>query len=252
VERQVVKKKLEVELSKWLTVFEKSQGKINEIIAEFINETPQILRSLRISINEKDWKSAARISHKVKVRYSYIGFDDLFNEIDKWENAFTMDSTVETIQHKLDRVDEQTTMIIEELKLISGSLRINQSNNTLPLAGKLILVAEDDQVNALIFEAFIIELGGKVILAQDGYEAFNQTLQKSPDLIFMDVHMPYFNGLDAIKKIRKNEIKTPIVSLSASSGLNERDESMEAGANDFLLKPADQKAIQSVLLKFLN
>jgi two-component system chemotaxis sensor kinase CheA len=121
-----------------------------------------------------------------------------------------------------------------------------------PYAGKLVLVAEDDEVNAMVFVLFIREKGADAIIATDGLQALTLAKQKKPDLIFMDVHMPFFSGLDAIKEIRNVDCQCPIVSLSASTRLNERQNSLDAGASEFLVKPVNRDAIDRILERYLQ
>jgi CheY-like chemotaxis protein len=129
---------------------------------------------------------------------------------------------------------------------------ISHTQVKLPLAGKKILIAEDDEVNIMIFELFIEELGAEVLKAVDGNQAILIGSEKIPDLIFMDVHMPYFSGVEAIKQLRSKNLTMPIISLSASTRLNEKQQSLEAGATDFLTKPAKREIIHEVLLKYLG
>ena len=91
------------------------------------------------------------------------------------------------------------------------------AESSLLLNGKRILIAEDDDVNFMVFEVFVQELGGTAIKAVDGHEAIRQTTDLKPDFIFMDIHMPYFSGIEAIRFIRSKGIQVPIVALSAST-----------------------------------
>ncbi len=192
------------------------------------------------------------ITNKVKTRYSYFGFDDIFDTLHQLEETFKKEKETEKLPAILDNFYGITSEIIEELKELDQYKNIKSTmTSALPLEGKRILVAEDDSVNAMVFEIFITELGAEVIIARDGFEAIGKTLELNPDFIFMDVHMSYCNGLNAIKSLRGKGIKTPIISLSASVHLNEREESMLAGGTDFLSKPADREAIRQVLLTHL-
>jgi CheY-like chemotaxis protein len=122
---------------------------------------------------------------------------------------------------------------------------------SLPIFGKKILIAEDDEVNAMIIGQFVEELGGQVLKASDGNEAVTIAAAQKPDIIFMDIHMPYFSGIEAIKKLRSENFMAPIISLSASSRLLEKQQSSDAGATGFLNKPAKRELIHKILLKYL-
>jgi two-component system, sensor histidine kinase and response regulator len=122
----------------------------------------------------------------------------------------------------------------------------------LPLSGKRILIAEDDEVNFMVFEVFVEELGGTAIKAADGHEAIRKTTDQTPDFIFMDIHMPYFSGVEAIRFIRSKGIQVPIVALSASTRLQEKQQAIAAGATDFLTKPTKRDVIREILLKHFS
>jgi CheY-like chemotaxis protein len=113
--------------------------------------------------------------------------------------------------------------------------------------GKSVLVVDDDIINASVLEGALLEMGVHVILAFDGFDAMRKLDQCNPDLVFMDVHMPFFDGLEVIRKIRNKGISIPIISLSASTMLNEREGSFMAGANGFLAKPITKDELDRVL-----
>lgn len=129
---------------------------------------------------------------------------------------------------------------------------VASSNLSLPLSGKTVVIAEDDEVNSMVFDLFVKELGADTVIARDGNEAVKFCLDKNPALIFMDVHMPFFSGIDAIRHLRQKGVVCPIVSLSASTRLNEREQSLLAGANEFLIKPANRNAIRQTLIKYIG
>ncbi|MBN2522595.1 MAG: response regulator [Bacteroidales bacterium] len=101
-----------------------------------------------------------------------------------------------------------------------------------------VLIADDSELSIKIISEVLEILGNKVNLysAKDGKDACEQANKIIPDLIIMDVLMPVMNGIDAIKKLRKNSLTSeiPIIVLSATESL---ESAYEAGANDFILKP---------------
>lgn len=252
MERLAIRKIIEVEIQNLNNILEKTPEKMVDIITEF-SETPRMLSLLKEKINSNLPEEAASIIHKVKVRYGYLGFQDVFEKLTTWEQQLKTSKSVFRVNEELDLIYSLTTKIIEELLQVGLNMRAKErlTNTNLRLAGKKVLVAEDDEINAMVFEAFISELGGSILLAQDGFEAISKCITGAPDLIFIDVHMPFCGGLDAIKAIRDKGITIPIISLSASSRLNEREESIQAGANDFITKPVNQQVIQKALLQHL-
>lgn len=254
MEEKNVNRTIQFALNQLNSTFDRNPEKTREIVDQFIEETPTLLTSLREKLGANRLDDAATIAHKIKSRYGYFGFDEITKEVSAWEEAFRENKTIESATLKLDRIDKITTEMISELRLglEKNSPMPNVHLVALPLSKKCVLVAEDDDINAMVMELFITELGVEAIRANDGFEAISKTIERKPDLILMDVHMPYCSGLDAIRGIRSKGIKTTIISLSASSHLNERDESLQAGGDDFLMKPANRNSIEQMLIKHLG
>jgi DNA-binding response OmpR family regulator len=119
-----------------------------------------------------------------------------------------------------------------------------------------ILIAEDEpDIRELV--AFTLRFAGhEVNTASNGEEAFHQALQIIPDLILMDVRMPKMTGYDACRAMKKEpSIKEiPVVFLSAKGQDSEIQTGLEAGAEEYLLKPfaPDQlvERVKTILSKF--
>ena len=119
-----------------------------------------------------------------------------------------------------------------------------------------ILISEDERdIRDLI--SFTLKFSGhEVIPTKNGEEAFDMAVKELPDLILLDVRMPRFTGIDACKKLKATESTQdiPIVFLSAKGQEGEVNEGLEAGAEDYILKPfsPDQLTlrIESILDKF--
>jgi len=112
------------------------------------------------------------------------------------------------------------------------------------LTNKTILIADDIELNRDIIAAMLSEINGLTLeFATDGKEAVEK-FAKNPDLyslIFMDVHMPVMNGLEAAKTIRhldcENAREIPIIAVTADVEEKEIRLCLEAGMNDFIEKP---------------
>lgn len=119
-----------------------------------------------------------------------------------------------------------------------------------------ILIAEDERdIRDLV--AFTLRFAGyEVFAAANGEEAVELAPQVSPDLILMDVRMPRMTGYDACRMIKLNpELKDiPVVFLSAKGQEAEIQQGLEAGAEEYLLKPfaPDQltSRVKTILAKF--
>jgi CheY-like chemotaxis protein len=110
-----------------------------------------------------------------------------------------------------------------------------------------ILVAEDNDINALLTSSLLTRLGHHTEVVPDGAAAIEswQAAQQAGtpyDLVLMDVHMPGLDGLEAARRIRAAEAeagsrRTPIIALTANAFDEDRDASLAAGMDSFLVKP---------------
>jgi CheY-like chemotaxis protein len=112
------------------------------------------------------------------------------------------------------------------------------------LAGLKVLIAEDNDINALILTRHFDKLGAAVSRAHDGIEAVSLATAQTFDLIVMDLFMPQRDGRDATRAIRVYEEQTqrlpaPIVALTASAQEEDRRAARAAGVDAFLTKPVD-------------
>lgn len=117
---------------------------------------------------------------------------------------------------------------------------------------KKILVVDD----ALIIRKMIIDLArecGWEIAgeAKDGQEAFEIYKNQKPDLVTMDMVMPNMNGLEALKKIREHDANARVIMISAVNQKDKLEESIMAGASDFIVKPFDKTRLKALLGKIL-
>ena len=102
-----------------------------------------------------------------------------------------------------------------------------------------ILIAEDERdIRDLI--AFSLRYGGfEVVEASNGAEAVERALAEKPDLILMDVRMPKMTGYEACKQLKSiDEMKhIPVIFLSAKGQETEIQQGLDAGAEEYILKP---------------
>jgi signal transduction histidine kinase/CheY-like chemotaxis protein len=123
--------------------------------------------------------------------------------------------------------------------------------------GLSILVAEDNEINALLVRALLVRLGHTPTIAGNG-EAAVESWQASRaagttyDLILMDVQMPVMDGLEATRRIRAIETETgdkatPILALTANAYAEDREACLAAGMDALLVKPLDRERLREAL-----
>jgi PAS domain S-box-containing protein len=123
--------------------------------------------------------------------------------------------------------------------------------------GLSILVAEDNDINALLTRALLIKLGHHPTVATNGAAAIECWLAARAgdapfDRILMDLHMPGMDGLEAARRIRANEAeigapRTPILALTANASAEDREACLAAGMDGFLVKPLDRERLAAAL-----
>jgi len=137
-----------------------------------------------------------------------------------------------------------------ELETIESLELAEELESALTVEKGKILVAEDHEVNQILFRTILENDGYTVRVASNGKEAVAFAEQESFDLIFMDVQMPEMNGYEATREIRKAGIQTPIIAVTASAIKGEQEKCLEAGMNDFLTKPFKKNDLVPVLDKW--
>jgi two-component system sensor histidine kinase/response regulator len=114
-----------------------------------------------------------------------------------------------------------------------------------------ILLAEDNRVNQKVAIRLLEKRGHQVVLAENGREALDALARESFDLVFMDVHMPEMDGVEATMVIREKEKLTglhqPIVAMTAAAMVNDRDRCLAAGMDGHLSKPIELEKLDAVL-----
>ncbi len=119
-----------------------------------------------------------------------------------------------------------------------------------------ILVAEDNEVNQLVFTQILGETGYSFEIVGNGRKALEASARLSPRMILMDVSMPEMNGLEATAEIRKREeaegTQVPIVGVTAHALKGDRERCLEAGMDDYLPKPISPRALLEKLDRWLG
>jgi CheY-like chemotaxis protein len=119
-----------------------------------------------------------------------------------------------------------------------------------------ILYADDHEANRLLIKTFLAKANCDLDLADDGEEAIEAEARNQYDLVILDISMPRKTGIEAARSIREREKNEgsnskPILTLTALSDDNTREECKQAGVDHFLTKPATKNILMENLRRFL-
>ena len=120
-----------------------------------------------------------------------------------------------------------------------------------------VLVAEDNEINALLTRTLLTRLGHLPVMAESGgvaLERWHDARERGApyDLVLMDMHMPGMDGLEAARRIRAAEAErsdrpTPIIALTANAFAEDREACLAAGMDGFLVKPLERERLAAAL-----
>ena len=148
----------------------------------------------------------------------------------------------------------------------SGRIKMDLLNDISPISNdnlsaienlqyseKNILIAEDVKSNYNYLNAIIELTDAKVIWAKNGKDAIQICQENNPkiDLVLMDIRMPEVDGLEAIKQIKNCNSSIPVIVQTAYAMNNEREECLNAGADQFITKPIEPRKLMRILQDYL-
>ena len=122
-----------------------------------------------------------------------------------------------------------------------------------------VLVAEDNDVNQIVFEQILEGIGVDFRIVNNGEEAVAAWRASVPDLILMDVSMPVMNGLQAVQAIRDAEANepdsaghVPVIAVTAHAMGGDRERCLAAGMDDYLSKPVNPEKLEALIHKWVE
>jgi signal transduction histidine kinase/CheY-like chemotaxis protein len=117
-----------------------------------------------------------------------------------------------------------------------------------------ILVVEDHPINRKVVAAMLENLGYSPTLVDNATSALKDLAENSFDLVFMDCQMPFLDGYEATRRLRSSgglNRDIPVVAFTANAMLGDKERCIAAGMNDFLAKPVQMSALESICLRWL-
>jgi len=109
----------------------------------------------------------------------------------------------------------------------------------------LILVVDDDPANCELLASLLQDSGYEVVVASDGRRSLDEFARTRPDLVLLDVQMPVVNGFEVCRRLKCNPESrlVPVVLVTGLAASEDRVRGLEAGADDFLIKPIDRSEL---------
>jgi len=117
-----------------------------------------------------------------------------------------------------------------------------------------VLIAEDEEVNYLYLEALfeLMDMNIKLLHAKNGQEAVEICkINKSINLVLMDIKMPVMNGYEAAKQIKEFRPDLPIIAQTAYSTTEDKDKAKSVGCDDFISKPILGETFNQIIARYL-
>ena len=120
-----------------------------------------------------------------------------------------------------------------------------------------VLIAEDNIINQKLIKRTLEDLGLTITIASNGLEAFQKRKDGNFDLVFMDIQMPFLDGVEATKEILEwereyNQPHIPILALTANALKGDRERFLEAGLDEYTTKPLVRTEIVALLNMFIS
>ncbi|MEK3887949.1 response regulator transcription factor [Bacillus sp. FSL K6-3431] len=106
-----------------------------------------------------------------------------------------------------------------------------------------ILVVDDEPSIVTLLKFNLEKAGFSVITAVDGKAGFSLAMEEKPDLIVLDLMLPFMDGMDVCKQLRQEKVETPILMLTARDDEFDKVLGLELGADDYLTKPFSPREV---------
>lgn len=133
---------------------------------------------------------------------------------------------------------------------IMPELVVSTSDTPEPGNIRSVLVVEDNAINGLMLKRLLEKQGYLVDTALDGRQGLEKVLTGRYDLVLMDVQMPIMNGVDCTRELRRQGIRVPVIALTGYALKENFKEFLDAGMNDFLAKPLEEKQLLALIDRY--
>ncbi|EGG05319.1 uncharacterized protein MELLADRAFT_78083 [Melampsora larici-populina 98AG31] len=266
--------KLQLDLKNLIELHHQTELVVQELIKSNTDLTHQLSQCHQL-ISDQDLR-LQRLENHQDAKKSTIAQDrnarqDHDFKVLESPTTILQPSTTQSHQFSQPDQDERNFIQLDPHSLIqSSSILSSSSSNTLPshnsisnfqlpsiqeakkwLSPPTVLLVEDDQIYRSLSGRILEFIGCKMVTCNDGIEAVQVMAQQQFDLVFMDIYMPFMDGILATSLIRQFDLFTPIISMTSNFTPTEINKYLGIGMNDCLPKPFTKEKMLKMLEKHL-
>jgi CheY-like chemotaxis protein len=138
-----------------------------------------------------------------------------------------------------------------ELELKDSTPFIGQEIHAEVMSKGSVLVVDDNEINRVVAQSLLEDLGVTVTLTSSGHEALTIAAQQTFDLILMDLQMPEMTGAETAAALRDAGVTAPVIAFTASVVSDEIDKALSSGMSGYITKPVDSKALSTLIERYV-
>ena len=122
------------------------------------------------------------------------------------------------------------------------------------LSGSRVLIADDNDQNRELLEAYLSDEDYVIFMAKDGAETLQVVEQDEPDLILLDIMMPRMSGYEVCEQLKESSEFSgiPVLMVTALNEMGDIEKAVKAGCDDFLTKPVNQLELKTRVRSLLK
>lgn len=128
------------------------------------------------------------------------------------------------------------------------------SSEEINLSGSRILIADDNEQNRELLDAYLADEDFEILMAADGQETLEMVDANEPDLILLDIMMPRMSGYEVCEKLKADteKRKIPVLMVTALNEMGDIEKAVNSGCDDFLTKPVNQLELKTRVRSLLR